>query len=124
MSDRLTRALPDLWDWEPVQWDAWRDTRTTLILHVPAEHMACDKCGTVDENLVVFGKRPRRPDLGQEFAVRDLHAFRCRHCGHDTVTDQRTGEHWDLDETDYGPAGSTRPELAHTTDITEPTTLF
>lgn len=40
-------------------------------------------------------------------AYRDLVAFRCVDCGHDVVHDRRTGEDWDLDETDYGPDGST-----------------
>jgi hypothetical protein len=39
--------------------------------------------------------------------LRDIYAARCRHCGHDVVTDTRTDERWDLEPEDYGPEGST-----------------
>lgn len=120
LQERLTRPLPDLWDWEPVQWGEWSPPRrSTLLLHMPAEAMACEKCGTVDENLVAFGKRPARPSMGQDRPLRDLYAYRCRHCGHDTVTDQRTGEHWDLDESDYGITGSNPPAAPSPTPAQE-----
>jgi len=41
--------------------------------------------------------------------VIDLYAFRCPSCGVDEVWDIRTDEWWTLDETDYGPGGSSRP---------------
>lgn len=111
LQTRLTRELPDLWDWEPVQWGEWSSLhRSTLLLHVPADRMACNKCGAIDESRVAFGKRPARADLAQLHPLKDLVAHRCRHCGHDTVEDRRTGEWWDLDESDYGIAGSTRPQ--------------
>ncbi|UYM26626.1 hypothetical protein SEA_BAUER_77 [Arthrobacter phage Bauer] len=123
--------LPPSWDGLKVAWDAWSDVRTTLPLHLPAEDMACDKCGTVDEFLIAWGLRdPAEPTCtttrtkttrsGRKYDVqvevparpmRDIYAARCRHCSHDIVTDTRTNERWDLDETDYGPEGSTSDTL-------------
>lgn len=40
-----------------------------------------------------------------------LFAFRCPDCGLDSVWDMRTDEWWVLDESDYGPDGSTDPRL-------------
>lgn len=102
-----THDLPPLWDGQPITWHGWSpDTHTTLILHTPADRMACERCGTVDERRINWGSRPPAPD-GPGWPVRDLWAARCRHCGHDQVTDERTGECWDLDPDDYGDSGST-----------------
>lgn len=119
--------LPPLWDGIPVEWSEWSQARSTLILHVPPESMACDQCGVVDESMVNWGKRPpetptftgtrtkttkksgRKYDVVCEvpaWDIRDIYAARCRHCGHDQVTDLRTDEVWDLDESDYAPEGS------------------
>lgn len=95
--------LPPFWDGEPVQWDPWKNIRTTLALHLPADALACDKCGTVDEPATCWGSRPAYPG---PHPIRDLSAARCRHCGHDVVTDHRTDQTWDLEPEDYGPAGS------------------
>lgn len=127
--ERLARDLPDMWDWEPVQWGKWTSTlhRSSLAFHLPLDALACDKCGTLGETLVCFGKRPARRDLGETVPTKNLWAYRYADCGHDAIHDKRTNEHWDLDDTDYGIAGSVRPEHAHTTDLTEqpePTTLF
>ncbi|AXH44440.1 hypothetical protein PP353_gp64 [Arthrobacter phage Kumotta] len=134
MSLRLVHSrhdLPPFWDGEPVTWDEWSDVRTSLALHIPAHEMACDKCGAIDENLIVWGIRPpEAPTImttktktlpsGRKYEtqvevkahpLRDIYASRCRHCGHDVVTDTRTDERWDLDETDYGPEGSTADTL-------------
>lgn len=139
MSEQLTLSLltlahsrrndlPPFWDGVPVTWTDWSDdTRSTLILHLPAEALACDQCGSVDESRHAFGTRPppegatvtttrtKKTKSGREYVVhenvparpvRDLRASRCRHCGHDTIHDERTDQTWDLDETDYGPEGS------------------
>lgn len=118
--------LPPFWDGEPVEWSEWSSLRTTLPLHLPADSFACDQCGAVDESLFCFGKRPpveatvtttraKTTRSGHEYSVvcevpswpvRDLFAARCRHCGHDVVTDLRTDERWDLDESDYTADGS------------------
>lgn len=119
--------LPPAWDGVLVTWGEWSSGRSTLAHHVPADQLACDECGTVDEKTVNFGRRP--PEPGATFKadrrkrtrtghiysvteevpawpVKDLFAFRCRHCGHDTISDERTGETWDLDASDYGDTGS------------------
>lgn len=118
--------LPPFWDGVPVKWDAWSDFRTSLAYHLPADQMACDQCGGVDEVLIAWGLRPsaeatclttktKTTKSGRTYEaqvevpawpVRDIYAARCRHCGHDRVTDTRTDEVWDLDETDYVPEGS------------------
>lgn len=128
--ERLTRALPDMWDWEPVKWSGWTDdviSSSSAVWHWPIEALACHECGVIGKNRFATGIRPTRHDLGETRPIRSLHAMRCADCGHDVVVDQRTEESWDLDDTDYGIAGSVRPEHAHTTDLTEqpePTTLF
>ena len=118
--------LPPSWDGAPVEWSAWTSNRTTLSFHAPAEALACDQCGAVDEPLICWGKRPpetptfastrtkmtksgRKYEVAHEvkaWAVLDLIAHRCRHCGKDEVRDLRTDERWDLEESDYGAAGS------------------
>lgn len=119
--------LPPFWDGVPVTWAPWSDHRSTLTLHVPADQMACDKCGAVDESLISWGTRPapkgetitinqtKKTRSGRKYAVAaevpswpiaDIYAARCRHCGQDFVTDTRTDERWDLDESDYTPQGS------------------
>lgn len=132
MSLTLVSDCPDLppyWDAVPVTWKGWQTGRTTLQLHLPASALACGECGCVDEPKVNMGIRPpaaptvrvpvvKRTKSGRQYTratdveswpVADLAASRCRHCGHDIVTDQRTGQCWDLDDTDYEPKGSVKP---------------
>lgn len=122
--------LPVSWDGENVEWRPWCDLKSTLALHLPAEDLACRRCGTVDPPLICFGLRQPKP--GQMFAtdhlkttrsghvyvithdvpawpVIDLIATRCRHCAHDTVNDLRDNTTWDLDPGDHGAAGSNAP---------------
>ena len=98
--------LPISWDGEPVIWSEWDKGRTTLTLHLPVDQVACDQCGALDDRDTSTGTRvtgwAKRPS-------RDLHASRCRHCGHDTVLDLRTDECWDLEPEDYMPDGSQPP---------------
>ncbi|MGN7250066.1 hypothetical protein [Arthrobacter sp. SAFR-014] len=118
--------LPPSWDGVPVEWSEWSEGHTTLALHVPADKLACDRCGAIEEASISFGKRPPEhptfmttrtkttksghqydvPHEVEAWAVRDLIAARCRHCLHDVVTDTRTGEAWDLEAPDYEDAGS------------------
>ena len=130
---RLASSLDDLprkWDGEPVEWQGWSAGRTTLAFHLPADALACRKCGAVDEQLTNFGKRPpatptypstrtRTTRSGHQYEspvevpswpIVDLVANRCRHCRHDTVTDRRTDQVWDLELEDYGPDGSNPPQ--------------
>lgn len=129
--------LPPSWDGTPVTWDQWSDARSTLILHVPAEAMACTECGAVDESMIAWGTRPpaeptfatwetKTTRSGHKYEapvevpahpVRDIYAARCRHCGHDVVTDTRTGERWDLDESDYSSEGSYAPAEGKTMQL-------
>lgn len=120
--------LPISWDGEKVVWDEWSEVRSSLAYHATAEELACDKCGAVDESLIAWGlrdppagsmttrQRTKTTRSGKKYDVveevparplRDIYAARCRHCGHDVVTDTRTDERWDLEEEDYGPGGST-----------------
>ncbi|MHA7145464.1 hypothetical protein ACX80U_12175 [Arthrobacter sp. TmT3-37] len=89
--------LPPLWDGVPVAWKEWARIDTTIPLHVPTEDLACEQCGAVDEKDTTHGRRG--PFV-------NLMAARCRHCGHDQVTDMLTGTLWDLDDTDYADIGS------------------
>ena len=126
----LVRAhdLPVSWDGVRIRWRPWTDARSSLAYHASDEELACERCGLIDERLVTCGSRPpepgatiratrlRRTRSGREHTVDvdvpaheylDLWAFRCRGCGRDQVLDDRTGERWDLDPSDYGPDGST-----------------
>lgn len=98
--------LPPLWDDQPVQWQGWeRPVWTTLALHLPLESLACRKCG----NLAAASRNAgvvRPPGAGHP--TRRLFATRCD-CGHDQVYDLDTDELWDLEDSDYGDAGSVDP---------------
>ena len=93
--------LPPLWDGVPIEWGEWKRHDSTLVLHLPVDQIACDKCGALDESDVAFGRRGN---------LVNLVAHRCRHCAHDTVEDRLTDEWWDLDPDDYGMVGSQAPE--------------
>lgn len=102
--------LPPSWDGVPVTWGQWTKHRTTLAYHLPAEALACEQCGSVDERAVNWGTRPPAAEAdnrGPFHPLRDLCALRCRHCGHDQVLDERTDETWDLGPEDYTAEGST-----------------
>lgn len=92
--------LPPLWDGVPVAWKRWSRIDSTLAFHLPAEDLACDQCGAIDECDVTHGRRGR---------LINLMAARCRHCGHDCVTDLLTDETWDLGSEDYTDIGSEAP---------------
>lgn len=95
--------LPTFWDGVPVTWNGWKLVETTLDWHLPLDQVACAQCGGLGGGtLINTGLRPT-PDG----PIRDLNAFRCPHCGHDSVWDMTSDEHWDLDPDDYGPDGST-----------------
>jgi hypothetical protein len=130
----IERPLPRAWDGRPVQWqEPWREAGRVFIcdrsrrkngLIVPT----CSACGSPRPPLhtmgllypiagdVVEGEYVRRHRTGRPLHALEeapptwaLHAQRCQDCGHDTVYDFRTGEVWDLDESDYGPDGSVAP---------------
>lgn len=132
MTKRTRHDLPPLWDCEPVMWHGWSppEMRTTLAFHLPADALACNQCGAIDENYCNFGSRVPQTDTEPEIVaryitpgnldevvrlvparpVRNLVAFRCRHCCHDRVHDLRTNQTWDLEPDDYTDAGSTPPD--------------
>lgn len=92
--------LPPAWDGQPVEWMEWSpEARSSLFYHSPIEQMTCRECGTVDEPRTCSGRRGDLP-------VWDLIASRCRHCGHDQVTETQTWQTWDLEPEDYTDAGS------------------
>lgn len=120
--------LPPRWDGRTVEWGPWQQVRTSLPFHVPLDQQACTTCGLIDEPLTAGGKVLPLP--GETFEWPDVRtlpsgrtytrgtkrvpawpvlclvAFRCPGCGADRVHDERTGETWDLDASDYGDAGS------------------
>lgn len=121
--------LPPKWDGRTVTWGPWRELRSSIAFHAPAEDLACTRCGLIAEPLTAGGWV--QPNPGETFTVDDerrlpsgrvyargtkevpawallcLCATRCAGCRHDTVHDERTGETWDLGSEDYGPDGST-----------------
>lgn len=129
MLELVKHRLPPLWDGVPVTWRPFEPTDATFICPAPKKAERCP-CGSSAHPLIAAGLRPRdgvevvrstrrlkksgRVVEWQEevpaWPVYDLTAFRCPDCGEDVVWDQRTNEWWTLDESDYGPTGSDRPE--------------
>lgn len=100
-----TNDLPPKWDGVPITWHGWTSLQSSIDWHLPLDQLACDKCGGLGEGtLINWGSRTVD---GHPTRIRDIWAARCPHCGHDTVHDARTNEHWDLDPDDYGDEGST-----------------
>lgn len=104
--------LPPLWDGRTVQWSDWTDetglaARTTLVFHVPADHWACTGCGWIrDSELRAVGTLLPGSVADTAWPVVRLVVRRCPGCHLDQVTDISTGEVWDLEDADYGAAGS------------------
>lgn len=98
--------LPVTWDGHPVTWRGWTSASTTLQYHLPLEDLACRRCGSLNERQVNTGVVAHHGAR----EVERLAAFRCPDCHHDQVLELDTDRLWDLDETDYGAAGSTPPE--------------
>lgn len=95
--------LPPLWDGVPVSWGGWSLAWSSLNYHLPLHELVCDKCGGLGDMGINWGMRPAEDGT----QCRDIVAARCQDCGHDTVTDHRTKETWELDPDDYGDEGST-----------------
>lgn len=96
--------LPISWDGEPVEWGPWEPTAPMFLCDRSRRKQAqavCTGCGRSSNGQpICWGKRR---------GVRDLIAFRCTGCGHDSVLDRRTNEAWELGPEDYGAAGSVAP---------------
>ena len=109
--------LPPLWDGRPVQWSAWTDEgglagRTTLVFHVPSDHWACTGCGWIrDTDLRAVGTLLPGNGVADLYPHVRLVVRRCPGCHLDQVSDLDTGEVWDLDDNDYGDAGSWPDDL-------------
>ncbi|MGX5770818.1 hypothetical protein ACWKWN_08710 [Microbacterium trichothecenolyticum] len=98
--------LPISWDGEVVEWGPWEPALPIWI---------CDRSRRGKRPLVdvcaACGRESQASPLawGKRRGIRDLVAFRCIGCGHDSVLDRRTDEAWELGPEDYGLAGSVRP---------------
>lgn len=106
----VSHPLPVSWDGAPVKWSRWRNSNRITICPPPKDSRC--SCGSATAPFVATGLRA--PATGRErfarrHAIRDLHAFRCPGCGEVTVWDSTSDEWWTLDNTDYGPNGSTPP---------------
>lgn len=106
----VSHPLPVSWDGCPVKWSRW-DAALDVIICPPNKAPRCE-CGSNAKPFVSTGLRA--PDTGAEqfarrHALRDLRAFRCPGCGEFAVWDMTADTWWTLDETDYGPDGSTAP---------------
>lgn len=132
--------LPPTWDGEPVRWKPWQETPNLHICPLPpVTDTACNQCGVISDTpdricwglrqqagpqqttelrTLPSGNQYRRTSTIPARQVRDLVAFRCTHCGHDRVWDQRTDQWWDLGPEDYTSTGSVDPTKP------QPDTLF
>jgi hypothetical protein len=105
--------LPPRWDGRDVEWRAWtRTDSTTAVYHGRRE--PCERCGSLAWPLMNHGvvhppATPGTVNLRPRLLL--LSVFRCPDCHLDTVWDRDTDEWWTLDESDYGPEGSTDPRL-------------
>lgn len=128
-----TPDLPTIWDGRTVAWQGWTQTGPVFICRPHRRPEPCTSCKTTDQPAVNIGvvaplpgetftvpktvtarRSGRVYDVDQQvpaWPVIELIAFRCPGCQLDTVWDQRTQAWWVLDETDYGPTGSTDPRL-------------
>lgn len=89
--------LPPKWDGIVVEWAGWRLVWSTLVWHIKPR--PCSQCKSTRPQETAYGYRDNIPGV--------LVAFRCPDCLHDVVVDPHTDEWWDLDDSDYGPEGST-----------------
>lgn len=113
MSDLLVLArehdLPPKWNGIDLTWDGWRELPDVRVFvcfrgkQPPPDH--CGKCGSIERSIVNRGAGTVFLGGKDRHAV-SLMVFRCPDCHHDLVSDETTGEWWDLDHTDYGPEGS------------------
>lgn len=99
--------LPPSWDGVPITWHEWTVSWSTLEFHLPLHETACDQCGGLGTRGINWGTRTTEDGT----QCRDIVASRCQDCGHDTVTDHRTNETWDLEAEDYTDLGSNPPDM-------------
>lgn len=120
----VERPLPVAWDDLPVRWQP-AEVPGPVFVCPPPKPTPCAGCrqptqpvaswrGLVEQPVPAYWRRdpstgrPRHWTASSRVLAR-LRLTRCA-CGHDVVVDLETDEVWDLDETDYGPAGSVHPD--------------
>lgn len=106
----VSHPLPVAWDGREVRWSRWSSSDRIHICGT-LNPQRCD-CGSERRPFTAVGLRAAEAGVGRfarRHALRDIHAFRCPDCGQVDVWDMDTDEWWTLDESDYGPAGSTPP---------------
>lgn len=122
--------LPPFWDGFAVVWDKWESEPDLFICPPLKSPAVCAGCGLVMPRATARGRvaastlvthdkiaanDENRQRLGwakhnlKRNALIGLTAFRCTHCGHDSVFDHAADESWDLDPADYGDQGSHAP---------------
>lgn len=127
-----THDLPPKWDGHVVQWCGWEYVAPAFICPPPRKEV-CEGCGmpttlsgfpcwSTARGIVALSTRTTLNDLRAEdeirrragwaagqrkpLALHRLIAFRCHHCGLDTVWDTDADHMWNLDDSDYGDEGS------------------
>jgi hypothetical protein len=111
----VERPLPVAWDDVPVTWTDEAIAAGSVFVcrrgRRPVPVVVCSACGSLGER-GRDGYLGRVPDdePGSSALRPRLLLTRCLACGHDVVVDLDAGEVWDLDESDYGPAGSVHPD--------------
>ncbi|UOQ58572.1 hypothetical protein MUN78_07040 [Leucobacter allii] len=128
-------TLPSRWDGDVVRWDDWQELPLSSV-EFHGKSYQCAACGTAARPYTSLGRR--QPGTGEVFEVIRRHktirsrwgksyripvydhatawpviqwiATRCGWCGLTEVVDLDSDETWILDDTDYGPDGSRRPE--------------
>lgn len=129
--------LPPRWDGKVVLWEGWRALHTDgpVFLCPPGPPQCCPACGSFTPAVTNRGKVATSTlvtmaqlvdeqaaldhlPLSQQYKYRagrrplalyGITAFRCPDCRFDQVLDT-DGVLWNLDESDYGDAGSIYPE--------------
>lgn len=104
-------GLPPKWDGADVEWRAWTDS-AAIVMCPPPKPTPCVQCKSTrppksNSGRVIAEDGP--PGSGTGWSTYRLFVFRCPDCHLDTVWDMNTDEWWELDETDYGPDGSSAP---------------
>lgn len=133
MSLTLARTRPNefpvKWDDRPVEWNTEDPMPGRALSHFD---FTCNGCGASDAPVDCYvGRvdpapgatfevdRERKLPSGRTYVrtvdvpawpLARLSLYRCLACGHDEVYDHETEQLWDLDDSDYGDAGSVDPE--------------
>lgn len=114
-SPRNFPPLPLAWDGVPIVWEQW-SKRIVSSLDFALGPPSCTGCDLHSSLWSATGwwARSAMGSQWQRRGMRNFHAERCGWCGHTSVFTRHDEQSWDLDETDYGPAGSLDPGTADT----------